>query len=67
MLIVLLIALLLPLQTGTTPAPNTMQALSARDLLDRFKQEKVFWRQFEISQALAAANDRAATAEPSRG
>ena len=40
-----------------------MQALSVRDLLDRFKAEKVFWRQFEIGQALAAANDRAAIAE----
>lgn len=40
-----------------------MQALSARELLDRFKQEKVFWRQFEIGQALAAANDRGAIAE----
>src|SRR5918996_781442 len=36
------------------------QALSARGLLDRFKGEKVFWRQFEIGKALAAANDRAA-------
>ena len=40
-----------------------MQALSARELLDRFKEEKVFWRQFEIGQALAAANDRGAIAE----
>jgi HEAT repeat protein len=40
-----------------------MQALSARELLDRFKQEKVFWRQFEIGQVLAAANDRGAIAE----
>ena len=40
-----------------------MQALSSRDLLDRFKMEKVFWRQFEIAQALAAANDRGAIAE----
>ncbi len=40
-----------------------MQALSARELLDRFKQEKVFWRQFDIGQALAATNDRGAMAE----
>ena len=39
------------------------QALSTRELLDRFKAEKVFWRQFEIGQALAAANDRAAIGE----
>jgi HEAT repeat protein len=39
------------------------QALSARELLERFKAEKVFWRQFEIGQALAAANDRGAIAE----
>lgn len=30
---------------------NEMQALSSRELLDRFKMEKVFWRQFEIAQA----------------
>lgn len=40
-----------------------MQALSARELLDRFKQEKVFWRQFDIGQVLAATNDRGAIAE----
>jgi HEAT repeat protein len=40
-----------------------MQALSATGLLERFREEKVFWRQFEIGQALAAANDRAAIAE----
>ena len=40
-----------------------MQAASSRELLDRFKMEKVFWRQFEIGQALAAANNRGAIAE----
>jgi HEAT repeat protein len=40
-----------------------MQARSTRDLLDRFKAEKVFWRQFEIGEALAAANDRAVISE----
>jgi HEAT repeat protein len=40
-----------------------MRALSARELLDRFKEEKVFWWQFEIGQALAAANNRGVIAE----
>ena len=40
-----------------------MRALSSRELLDRFKTEKVFWRQFEIARALAAANNRGAIAE----
>jgi hypothetical protein len=40
-----------------------MQALSARELLDRFKAENVYWRQFDIAQALAAANHRGAIAE----
>ena len=44
-----------------------MQALSTRELLDRFKKEKVFWRQFEIGRALAAANDRAVIAELEAG
>ena len=35
-----------------------LQSLSARELLDRFKQEKVFWRQFEIGKALAAKGNR---------
>ena len=39
------------------------QAVSATELLDRFKAEKVFWRQFEIGQALAAAKARGAIAE----
>ena len=40
---------------------NEMQALSWRELLDRFKTEKVSWRQFEIGQALAAKNRDAIT------
>ena len=44
-------------------ADKEMQALSATDLLDRFRQEKVFWRQFEIGQALVAANHRGDIAE----
>lgn len=42
---------------------SEMQALSSRELLHRFQTEKVFWRQFEIAQALAAADDRAVIAE----
>lgn len=44
-------------------ADAEMQALSGTELLDRFKQEKMFWRQFEIGEALAAAGDRNAVAE----
>ena len=44
-------------------ADKEKQALSARDLLDRFKAEKVFWRQVDIGRALAAANDRGVIAE----
>ena len=40
-----------------------MDALSARELLDRFKLERVFWRQFEIGQALGARGDRDAIRE----
>ncbi len=40
-----------------------MQALPVRSLLDRFKQETVFWRQLELGRALAAANDRRAIPE----
>jgi HEAT repeat protein len=35
-----------------------MRALSGRELLDRFRQEKVFWRQAEIGAALAGAGNR---------
>jgi HEAT repeat protein len=42
---------------------NEMQALSWRELLDRFKTEKVSWRQFEIAQALAASKNRDAIPE----
>jgi hypothetical protein len=37
-----------------------MRALSGRELLDRFRQEKVFWRQAEIGAALAGAGNREA-------
>ena len=40
-----------------------LEALSGTTLVDRFKQEPVFWRQFEIGRVLAAKNDRAAIAE----
>jgi HEAT repeat protein len=40
-----------------------MRALSVRSLLDRFKDESVFWRQLEIAKALGAANDRRAIAD----
>ena len=57
MSIALLVVLPQLSQTGPT------QALSARELLDRFRGEKVFWRQFEIGKALATANERGAIAE----
>jgi HEAT repeat protein len=45
-------------------AANTeLHSLSARELLDRFKRENVFFRQFEIGKALARAGDRSAIAE----
>ena len=40
-----------------------MQALSPSELLNRFKQEKVFFRQFEFGRALAAATNRGVIAE----
>ena len=36
---------------------------SVNGLLDLFKSEKLFWRQFEIGKRLAAANDRGVIAE----
>ena len=46
--------LLLPL-SQTPSADRSLQALPVSERLDRFKAEKVFWRQFEIGQALADA------------
>jgi hypothetical protein len=40
-----------------------MQTLSARQLLDRFKQERTFTRQFEIAGRLAATKDQSVIAE----
>ena len=44
-------------------ADSEMRMLSSKELLSRFKQEKVFWRQFEFGEALAAAGDRSVIAE----
>ena len=44
-------------------ADAEMQSVSAGERLDRFKQEKMFFRQFEIGRAIASANDRGAIAE----
>lgn len=40
-----------------------IQALSANELLERFRQAKWFWQQFEFGQALAATGDRRAIGE----
>jgi HEAT repeat protein len=42
---------------------NEMRAFSSRELLDRFKSEELFWRQFELVPALVAANNRGTIAE----
>ena len=44
-------------------ADSEMRALSSRELLDRFKQETIFWRQIEIGKALAATGDRSVIAD----
>jgi HEAT repeat protein len=44
-------------------ADEALRALSGDELLERFKQEQLFSRQFEIGRALAAANNRAAIRE----
>jgi HEAT repeat protein len=44
-------------------ADAEMRSLSAAELLDRFRQEKMFWRQFEIGEALAATGNRAVISE----
>lgn len=41
---------------------SQMRALSSKELLDRFKAEPVFWRQFEIGRALASTGDRSVIA-----
>ena len=38
-------------------ADAELLALSTRQLIDRFKHEGVFWRQFEIGRVLAASRD----------
>ncbi len=40
-----------------------IKALSANELLERFKQEKWYWQQFEYGEALAATGDRRAIRE----
>jgi HEAT repeat protein len=40
-----------------------MQALPPRELLERFKREETFFRQFDLGQALAATGDRRAIVE----
>ena len=44
-----------------------MRARSVRDLLGRFKVEKVFWRQLELGRALAGASDCRAIPELEAG
>ncbi len=44
-------------------ADREMQALSWRELLDRFKAETLFFQQFEIAKALAATKNSAVIAE----
>lgn len=39
-------------------ADSDMRALPSKELVDRFKQEAVFWRQFELGQALVDTGDR---------
>ena len=39
---------------------EALQALSVVELIGRFREEAVFWRQLEIGQALAGADDRRA-------
>jgi hypothetical protein len=60
MMLIALLAVVLPaLQIGRAKAGwlnviasgQEMHAVSSRELLERFKMEKVFWRQFEIGQA----------------
>jgi len=44
-------------------ADAELRSSSPAELLDRFKQERVFWRQFEIGEALAESGDRSAIKE----
>jgi hypothetical protein len=44
-------------------ADSEMRMLPSRELLNRFKQEPVFWRQFEFGQALAATGDQTVITE----
>ena len=44
-------------------ADTAIGTLTAAELLVRFKQEPVFWRQFEVAAALARTGDRGAVAD----
>src|SRR5262245_40713232 len=44
-------------------ADSELRMLPSTELLDRFKQETVFWRQFEFGQALVATGDRSVIAK----
>jgi HEAT repeat protein len=44
-------------------ADSETRMLSSKELVNRFKQETVFWRQFEFGQALAATGDRSVIGE----
>jgi HEAT repeat protein len=44
-------------------ADEERRSLSSKELVARFKQEKVSWQQMEIAKALAATNERSAIAE----
>jgi HEAT repeat protein len=44
----------------TVTDDQELRALPASELVARFKREPIFWRQFEVAQALAASGDRAA-------
>jgi hypothetical protein len=50
-----------------TPSGDQRPAAGANvtpdELIDRFKREQVFWRQFEIAQQLAASGDRGVVGE----
>jgi len=68
MLLALLAALQPAVQSETTRTARAVpvverHAHSAKDVLALFKAEPVFWRQFEIAKALAAASDRSVIAD----
>ena len=44
----------------TVTEDQELRALPTSELVARFKNEPIFWRQFEVAQALAASGDRSA-------